>query len=387
MKPLLLVTNGHGEIAIASRIAAELRRLRPDVGLDHFGLVANGAVLDAREIGPRKAMPSGGLIAMGNLRNIVRDVGSGLLSLTAAQYGFLRSVRGRYGAAVAVGDVFALVMALASRTPAIFVGTAKSVSVAPYGPVEERVLRRACARFVRDPATATRLQERGIAAEAANVIPDLFDGGDDDRAQEAVADFSPAILLLPGSRQRAYDDAVFLARIVRELARSDAGVGAVLSVAANLSADRFAQCCRDDGWEAAPNARDDAIPFALRDGGRTIVRAWSGALGAILRRVDLAFGQAGTANEAAAAAGVAVIAFEPEADRTSRWYRRRQSGLLGDALLVLPNELPAALAGVRELLGDSQRRARMGAVGRERLGPPGGARRIAERVLAVASDA
>jgi tetraacyldisaccharide 4'-kinase len=385
MKPVLLVTNGHGELAIASRIAAEIRRLRPDVDIDHFGLVSNGAVSGMRDVGPRKAMPSGGLIAMGNLRNIVRDVASGLLALSADQYRFLRSVRGTYGAAAAIGDVFALVMTLAARTPTVFVGTAKSVSVAPYGRFEERILRRARARFVRDAATATRLQEHGLAAEAANVIADLFDGPDDARAQEAVAGFSPAVVLLPGSRERAYDDAIFLLRLVRELAGTEAGLGAVLSVAPSLDADRFARLCSDDGWEVQTGG--GAIPFALRAGSRTIVRAWNGALGSVLQRVDLAFGQAGTANEAAAAAGVAVVAFEPKGYRNSRWYRRRQSGLLGDALLVLPNESAEALAETRELLHDRPRRARMGAVGRQRMDAAGGARAIAERIVAIASDA
>ncbi|MBV8148745.1 MAG: hypothetical protein JO092_06620 [Candidatus Eremiobacteraeota bacterium] len=386
MKPLLLVTNGHGEVAIANRIAAEIHRLRPDVGLDHLGLVASAPASDMRDVGPRKAMPSGGLIAMGNLRNIARDVAAGLFALTVAQVRFLRSIRGRYAAAVAIGDVFALLMTLTARVPTVFVGTAKSVWVAPYGPLEERILRHARARFVRDQATAARLLGHGLPAHAANVIADLLDGVDDARAEEAIAGFSPVVAILPGSREKAYDDAIFLLRVVRELGRNDDGLGAILSVAPNLSAEQFGRRCRDDGWDVQTGGLD-VVPFVLRSGGRTLVRAWSGALGPIVRRVDLVFGQAGTANEAAAAGGIAVVAFEPKRDRKSRWYRRRQSGLLGEALLVLPNEVPEALAGTRALLDDPLRRARMGAVGRERIGAAGAARVIAERVIAIAGDA
>ena len=46
------------------------------------------------EVGPRRAMPSGGLIAMGNVRNIARDLRSGLLALTLAQRAFLARARG-----------------------------------------------------------------------------------------------------------------------------------------------------------------------------------------------------------------------------------------------------------------------------------------------------
>ena len=98
-------------------------------------------------------------------------------------------------------------------------------------------------------------------------------------------------------------------------------------------------------------------------------------------------GQAGTANEAAAAAGVPVIAFERRRAGKAHWYRRRQKGLLGDALLVLPADVAVATAGVSALLDDAPRRARMAAEGRERMGAAGGARRIACRIAAIAGGA
>ncbi|MGB8520993.1 MAG: hypothetical protein WCD38_12605, partial [Candidatus Tumulicola sp.] len=108
MTAVLFVSNGHGEAAIAERIAVELAALRPNLGLDHLALVGDVPSESLRDVGPRAAMPSGGLIAMGNVRNIVRDVRAGLLGLTLAQRRFLRAVRGEYAAVVAVGDAFAL---------------------------------------------------------------------------------------------------------------------------------------------------------------------------------------------------------------------------------------------------------------------------------------
>ena len=188
-------------------------------------------------------MPSGGLIAMGNVRNIARDVGSGLIALTAAQHRFVRSARGTYDAVVAIGDVYALLMSLAAGAPVVFVGTAKSVSVAPYGPLEERVLRRARAVFVRDDATAARLRERGLDVEpAANVIVDLFEACE--RRARAAAGFEPGIALLPGSRENAYADARFLLQVVGELAPENPALGAVLSIAPALDPARFAADAR-----------------------------------------------------------------------------------------------------------------------------------------------
>lgn len=382
MRPLLFVSNGHGEIAIAERIALEVRSLAPGVAIDHVALVGDVSAQQMRDVGPRKAMPSGGLVAMGNLRNIARDVAAGLLTLSFAQYRFLRSLRGRYGVAVAIGDAYALAMALAARTRTAFIGTAKSIDVAPYGRFEERILRAADVRFVRDAATAKRLEEHGLVTEPANVIVDLLDNSHDRQADESVEGFAPALALLPGSREKAYDDAVFLLEIVRALAAQRTGLGAVLSIAPNLAPERFAQAAAAHGWEVLSFC-GEAVPFALRLENRTVVRAWRGSVGALLTRVELVLGQAGTANEIAAAAGVPVMAFERRKDRTRLWYRRRQSALLGDALLVLPNELPAAIAGTSALLADAQRMARMAAIGRERMGPPGGARRVAERIVAL----
>jgi uncharacterized protein (TIGR03492 family) len=383
MMRLLFVSNGHGEAAIADRIARELLEIVADATIEHVALVGEGRFEHVVEVGPRRAMPSGGLIAMGNVRNIARDVGSGLIALTAAQYRFLRGARGRYDAVVAIGDVYALLMALAAGAPVVFVGTAKSVSVAPYGPLEERVLRRARAVFVRDDATAARLRERGLDVEpAANVIVDLFAASGDARALDG---FDPAIALLPGSRENAYEDARFLLHVVDELARESPGLGAALSVAPGLDSARFAADARTDGWDVA-GADDAEMPFVLRRNARPVVRAWRGALGGVLARATLVMGQAGTANEAAAGGGIPVVAFERGRDRKTAWYRKRQSGLLGEALAILPGD-ERAVAGVRDLLLDGPRRERMGAAGRARMGAPGGARRIAERVAAVAAGA
>ena len=382
---VLVVSNGHGEASIADRISTEIRTLQPDARIDHLALVGDGASEEMTDVGPQRAMPSGGLIAMGNVANLARDVRSGLIGLTLAQRKFLHRARGTYDVVLAIGDVYALVMALAARAPVVFVGTAKSVNVAPYGPFEERVLRRARAVFVRDEATARRLRDHGVSVDgASNVIVDLFAAGDDPRAQGALDGFAPALALFPGSRESAYADGRFLLNVTRDLARKRAQLGAALSVARTLDAARFVQSARHDGW-IVRTADSDVAPFELLDGERVVVRAWRGSLGPILRRVELVLGQAGTANEAAAAAGVGVVAFERAADRKSRWYRRRQRGLLGEALFVAPDRLDDAVAAVDALLGDGARMARMGAVGRERMGEPGGARAVAACAVRMAS--
>jgi uncharacterized protein (TIGR03492 family) len=213
------------------------------------------------------------------------------------------------------------------------------------------------------------------------VIVDLFATQDDPRADGLIDGFAPVVVLFPGSRQEAYGDGVVLADVVRRLARDRSALGAALSVAPGLDVTTFVRAFEADGWKVVPGK--DAMPFSLVDGDRTIVRAWSGSIAPLLRRATLVIGQAGTANEAAASAGVPVAALELAAARKTQWYRMRQQGLLGSALDLVSGDVVAAAAEIGGLLDDAPRRARMGAVGRERMGRPGGAHAIAQHVAAA----
>lgn len=358
MSAVLFVTNGHGEAAIAARIAAEVR-VGSALRTEHFALV--GAALgggDFPDVGPQRRMPSGGLVAMGNVGAFARDLKAGFLDLFARQLAFLRAARGRYAAVVAVGDAYACALARAPGAPLVYVGTAKSVHVAPYGPGERAILRGARHVFVRDEPTAASLRARGVAAEApGNVIVDLLAS-----SESAAWQHDTRIAVLPGSREGAYADAERIADALAALRARGTPFDALLSVAPNLDAARFAP--------------------ALTRGG---MRAWTGPLGALVRDATLAVGQSGTANEAAAANGIPVAALDTEASGGARsWYRGRQAGLLGDALAVIPADPGGAAAALDALLADAPRRARMGAAGRERMGPAGGAAAIARAIVDTA---
>lgn len=382
MSRILFVSNGHGEAAIAERIAGALCAAG-SFACDHLALVGGAAPSEhLTQVGPRKAMPSGGLLAMGNARDIGKDIAAGLLGHTWEQLRFARSTRGCYDAVVAVGDVFALLFALRSGAPAIYVGTAKSVHVAPYGAMEERVLRRARAVFVRDADTARALRGHGVDAEApGNVIADLFSDADDASYESA---YDPTLALFPGSRSSAYGEAAFLCAVVREIAGSRERLGATLSIAPSLDAETFARTLTREGWTVRSDEPSERVPFTLYDGARAIVTGWSGALGVMLAQATLVLGQAGTANEAACAGGVPVVAFERAAHKRTSWYRMRQAGLLGEGLLVVRGGKKEAVAAVSALLDDEPRRKRMGAAGRERMGSAGGAGAIAQRIAAIA---
>jgi uncharacterized protein (TIGR03492 family) len=373
MKRLLFVANGHGETAIAARIAEEIEQLADGpFELDLFPLVGVGAgggplVL----VGPRAAMPSGGLVAMGNVRAFSRDLRAGFVSLFARQLGFLWSLRSRYDVVLAIGDAYALALAFAARARTVFVGTAKSVYVAPYGVFERTLLRRADLTFVRDEPTARRLRAERVDARApGNVIVDLVG---------EAAPLGPGrwLGILPGSREEAYGDGVRLARVVRALAGLAPDLGTAFSIAPTLDAERFARALAGDGWSIAAGSGER--PFEARADAALLV-GWNGPLGALLGASVAVLGQAGTANEQAAAFGVPVIALGADGARED-WYRMRQRRLLGDALAIVPPEPPRAAAAIAALLADPAQLEHMRAAGLERMGARGGAKAIAEAVL------
>jgi uncharacterized protein (TIGR03492 family) len=130
--------------------------------------------------------------------------------------------------------------------------------------------------------------------------------------------------------------------------------------------------------------RLDRVRFAPLLERYPLLGVWSDGIGGILAGATLAIGQAGTANEAAAASGVPVVALDLTGDRRSSWYRMRQERLLADGMLIVPGDPAAASDAIVALLNDSVRLARMGAAGRERMGSAGGAAAIAHAIVQLA---
>ncbi|MHB8461049.1 MAG: hypothetical protein ACYDA1_00230 [Vulcanimicrobiaceae bacterium] len=376
---VLFVSNGNGEAAIVERLAKDVTSLHPGIQCEHVALVGIPPEhVSTIPVGPQRRMPSGGLIAMGNIGNIVRDLRAGLVGLTVAQLRFLRKSRGRYVIVVAVGDTYALLMALQARSPTIYVGTAKSVYVAPYGPGERSILRKAERVFVRDGATAADLLAKGVVCESpGNIIADLYAPDDADPPFYG----TPRILMLPGSRDDAYARSVDLVQIVQRVAPSEPNLSGVLSLAPGLSPERFADALAGAGCTVVRDNTDPNIPFHLALSSSSVITAWCGPLGAAIARTSIVFGQAGTANEAAAAAGVPILAYDSD---DHGWYRTRQRGLLGDAVAILSGSYDQAAEKMECILRDSPQRERMSQIGRQRMGGRGASKVIAHRIVEMA---
>ncbi len=352
---ILLLSNGAGEDSIGASLAADL----PDVAA--FPLVGSGAAYHGRApiVGPGQHVPSQGL-ARESWRLVAGDLAAGLLRQVVRQFRFLRTQKPDL--TVCVGDLFPVGLAVAAGLrPLVFVGTAKSSWHHGYSWPERWVLRRFVKlSLVRDEPTARSLRAQGVRAEwVGNAMMDQLGVQGHDLGVEG-----PCVALFPGSREATY---TVLPRLLDVCARL--GVPGLVAVAETVDCRRLAASC--PGWEYSSRAGPGLVGELK---GPVRIGLVTGALGDLLARCQVALGQAGTAHEQAAGAGVPVVA-------TGRlgWYRGRQKGLLGDALEVV-EDYDAAVHAVGRLLADPAERARRGAVGRARMGPAGGTARMAELI-------
>lgn len=371
---VLLVSNGAGEDAIATRIAACLEGARAQA----LPLVGAGEAYQGKVevVGPRRRFASGGLV-LESWRNLARDLGQGLILHHLRQLRFLRALRGRYAVTVAVGDLFPVVMAgLAGLRPLLFVGTAKSVWHHAYSPLEVLVLRLfTCQTLTRDEPTAADLRARGLSAHCVGNA--MMDELEPRGLELELSEGWQGLALFPGSRRGAYTEMPRLLEVYRRVFNAGLKVRALVALADSIEPERLAASC--PGWSYEALAPSGLVGH-LRFEGLPPVGLVRRGLGDVLAASSVALGQAGTANEQAAGMGLPVVAYAPEGATRLGWYRGRQKGLLGDAVAVVEDDPDRVALEVIRLFEDDSERSRRAAIGRQRMGPPGASERIARVV-------
>jgi uncharacterized protein (TIGR03492 family) len=112
--------------------------------------------------------------------------------------------------------------------------------------------------------------------------------------------------------------------------------------------------------------------------GRVTVHLSTRSLGAVIAASDVVVGQAGTANLQAIGMGKPVVSFHAEGSTERR--KGRNEALAGDARIFTPREPDAMASAISKLLADPEERARRGAIGKERMGPPGAIQAIIDEL-------
>jgi len=381
LRPRMVVaSNGYGEDSMGVLLARKLSERFPSAVVSAFPIVGRGEHYAKEGIPIDSApsdSPSGGVIKY-RLVDLWRDLRAGLLRSIAMQMRAWAALRGRIRTPLCVGDVYLLLHALwgQGQLP-VLVATAKTVYLSGHWRLERFILKhRSRMTWTRDRDTAGELSRSGANARFdGNPIMDITC----DNTIEPVSwgeDGRPRVLLLPGSRRRAYDDLHLLLQSVdRVQSMLPEGASYLMVVAPTLDTDRLLQACEGEGWAAVRGAPGGSSrELALRRGSCEI-RFFFGPLPAVAARAHVLIGLGGTANQVCAGMGVPVVSIEEKGKFV-------QKKLLGDAEVLVPQDSRALAEAAVAIIRDEALRRRMSEEGVSRLGGPGALDRVADYAAA-----
>jgi len=356
LKPELVVaSNGYGEDAIGSLLAEKLRNRFPEAGVSAFSLVGEGREYKNRGIGvisPESEMPSAGIVKY-SLRALLKDFRYGLHKVIKKQIGVWRKQRRRFRTPICVGDVYLLMHTLWGQGMSpVLVATAKSVKLRGHWLMERSLMRRRARHvWTRDDETARDLGRSGIdAVFSGNPIMDLAaESQSEEDPWNGLS--SPRVMLLPGSRPRAYQDAPMLLDAVR-LISEKMDCGFVMVVAPTLEPQTLL------------SGSNYSFSGDILKVGSARVLVYSGPIASAAHRADLLIGLGGTANQVSAGLGVPVLSILERGKLV-------QKKLLGDAEVLTQPNAEALAAQAVELLQDSVTLDKMSHAGIKMMGGSG----------------
>lgn len=370
----LIISNGHGEDWIAAAIA---RRLLDHVMVEAWPVLGTGNAYNGvcPIVGPRARLDSGGArTAKGSLR---RDLAKGGLAMISPALRFMRSVRDNYDRIIVVGDaVVPLLGAMTGHRNLYYVDCYKTGAARLYSGLEKRVIARTCTKaFCRAENLAEVLRSAGVDASApGNLMMDTIPTGHYDAASRRSRPL--AVTLLPGSRSETPDNFARQIAALRQLP-TDLVPDIFCAVAGDVEVPALAEASQLARTTMLSTESDDL--GVLSDGKLTVHLLRGKAMGNALAEADIVLSQAGTATVQALGLGKPVVHMTSPRDRQSRFLDEQK--LFGDARIAVPGEPVAVANALSRLLGSDEERARLGRIGRERIGPPGAIEAVLQAVL------
>ncbi len=384
-KQVLFLSNGYAEDLMAARVVAHLNKMSPEIKVKALPVVGEGRAYfptRAELLDPRRMLPSGGFLLQSG-KEIIADLKDGLLRLIWQQGKTLRRESENIDLVVGVGDFYLIILnMLFVHKPMFFIPTAKSDYICPHFFIEKWIMRHFCQLVApRDEKTARSLRKDRIkAAFVGNLMMDCIDplSGNNTRKLE-IDESSRVIGILPGSREEAYLNLSKILRVVDYVntAAKDKKLTFLMALASSLDLERIRESALKVGWELDIETED--IAHLSGNSGASII-AVKGRFGEVLRSSKIAIGLAGTANEQAVGMRVPTVAFTGYGPQTTPNRFKDQNNLLGESLYVAEGDEEEIASQIWDILNDPARMETMRRVGRERMGEPGGTKRVAELI-------
>ena len=410
---LLVLSNGHGEDAIAISIVKELQNITKKLEIQALPIVGTGyaySKLGIPIIGEVQQMPSGGFIYMGG-NPLWEDLKDGLIALTLKQIKTVHQWEKTGGVILAVGDIVPLLFAWMSGCNYAFVGTAKSDYYlrnfqgewlaqtawwerrlgSVYLPWERWLMsrQRCLAVFPRDSLTTNILQDSGIRAyDLGNPMMDGFSWSNNSQLiphfQGNLSSKTRSILLLPGSRMPEVlgnwqQIIMAVSGVIKEF--PDQELLFLAAIAPSLNSKVFQEQLLQQGWQLvaektqirSTNSTDDQI--FLQKQAATLCLTQN-SYGLCLQQADLAIAMAGTATEQFVGLGKPAVIMPGNGPQCTYAFIEAQTRLLGCSVTLVTNPQDVGKV-VASLLNDQQKLQKIADNGKIRMGTPGAAKRIA----------
>ena len=395
MKPVLLLSNGHGEDLSGALVAAEL--MQRGIPVEALPLVGHGSPYRQRGVpvlGRTRSCSTGGL-GYTSLGGRLSELLEGQMGHVLGRLLLLRRRRRHYGLVVAVGDVLAVLGSWLSGLPS-------AVYLVAYSSHYEGRLRlpwpcgwllsQASIKAIwsRDCLTANDLSQQLNRAVVflGNPFLDVVSAD----TSESLPLPALQLALVPGSRlpEAARNLALMLrvlALLPEEWARSQP-LRLRAALVAELDSSCVAKLAGPLGW------RLEATDRLVR--GPLVVELGWGQFGEILASSQLVLCMAGTAAEQAVGLGKPVLQLVGGGPQFTAGFAEAQRRLLGPGVRCAPGSSGSAatLAATAQLaqgLLDQQSDPKQGpalrqslaAIGLERIGAPGGSEAVAAAIMAM----
>ncbi len=357
---IAILSNSCGEDRSGAIIGREIRRLDIDVNIIAAPLISMGEEYRKRGtevITGSPPLPSGGF----PLKSFSGFFGDLLKapSVIVRYIAKLRNVGERLDDVIVVGDTFLLALGwLALRRKMWLLAPCKSDYFSPHLKVERKVMGKITKEiFTHDELTAEKLSKYGL--NAVFLGNPMLDGLEKENIYEPPQG-KILIGILPGSRREAYGNMKKISLILKILIERRSDLHFAVAVSSTIDMEKLKALAADLTGE---------IDFV------------KGGFVDILTSSTLLISLAGTASEQAAGIGIPIVSFIGTGPQTTLDRLNGQVRLLGGCLRFVRDFPDGVVNEIIELLSDDRRREEMGNIGKERMGPEGGARRIAEHIV------
>ena len=382
MKPVLLLSNGHGEDLSGALVASQL--IQRGIAVEALPLVGHGASyrqLGIPVLGRTRNCSTGGL-GYTSLAGRIAELLEGQMLYVLSRLLLLRRRRRHYGLVLAVGDLLAVLGGWFSGLPTAVYLVAYSSHYEgrlrlpwPCGWLLGRPGIRAI--WSRDELSAADLsgQLGRPASFLGNPFLDAVSGNEAPPA--GVGD--PELLLVPGSRLP--EAARNLGLMLELLARLPGGRRLRLRAALVPGLERacIAQLAAPLGWQLEGEDRLVRGPLELE-------LSWGG-FGQLLPRAQLVLCSAGTAAEQAVGLAIPVLQLPGQGPQFTPGFAEAQRRLLGAGVFCAPD--PTSAAELAHQLLEQQLdpirgpalRRQLATIGKERIGRPGGSQAMAGAIM------